>query len=69
MLPLTRLLTEDPERTVGEVMDTGVDGIPPATPATEVATLFQDRDLVSAAVVSRRRHGCSAASPSTTSST
>jgi magnesium transporter len=51
-LPLTRLLTEDPERTVGEVMDTEVDGIPPATAATEVASLFQDRDLVSAAVVS-----------------
>jgi magnesium transporter len=33
-------------------MDTDVDGIPPATPATEVASLFQDRDLVSAAVIS-----------------
>ena len=52
VLHLTRLLTEDPERTVGEVMDTDVDGIPPATPATEVASLFQDRDLVSAAVIS-----------------
>jgi magnesium transporter len=51
LLPLTRLLTEDPERTVGEVMDTGVDGIPPDTPASEVASLFQDRDLVSAAVI------------------
>ena len=51
VLALTRLLTEDPERTVGEVMDTDVAGIPPAMPATEVAGLFQDRDLVSAAVV------------------
>lgn len=51
LLPLTRLLTEDPERTVGEVMDTGVEGIPPDTPASEVASLFQDRDLVSAAVI------------------
>lgn len=51
VLPLTRLLTEDPERTVGEVMDTGIEGIPPDTPATEVASLFQDRDLVSAAVI------------------
>ena len=50
-LAITRLLTEDPERTVGEVMDTDVAGIPPAMPATEVAGLFQDRDLVSAAVV------------------
>jgi magnesium transporter len=52
VLPVTRLLIEDPERTVGEVMDTEVDGIPPATPATEVASLFQDRDLLSAPVVS-----------------
>ncbi len=51
VLHVTRLLTEDPERTVGEVMDTGVAGIPPATAATDVASLFQDRDLVSAAVV------------------
>ena len=50
-LAITRLLTEDPERTVGEVMDTDVAGIPPGMPATEVAGLFQDRDLVSAAVV------------------
>jgi magnesium transporter len=51
VLHLSRLLTEDPERTVGEVMDTDVEGIAPGTPATEVASLFQDRDLVSAAVV------------------
>jgi magnesium transporter len=52
VLHVTRLLTADPERTVGEVMDTEVEGIAPETPASEVATLFQDRDLVSAAVVS-----------------
>jgi magnesium transporter len=51
VLHLSRLLTEDPERTVGEVMDTDVEGIAPGTPATDVASLFQDRDLVSAAVV------------------
>jgi magnesium transporter len=50
-LDLTRLLTEDPERTVGEVMNTGVPAISPDTPATEVAGLFEDRDLLSAAVV------------------
>ena len=49
---ITRLLTEDPEKTVGEVMDSAVEGIAPETPAREVAKLFQDRDLVSAAVVS-----------------
>jgi magnesium transporter len=50
-LDITRLLTDDPERTVGEVMDSSVAGIPPETPAREVAKLFEDRDLVSAAVV------------------
>ena len=50
-LDLTRLLTEDPERTVGEVMDAAVPAIAPETPATEVAGLFEDRDLLSAAVV------------------
>ena len=50
-LDLARLLTEDPERTVGEVMNTAVPAIAPETPATEVAGLFEDRDLLSAAVV------------------
>jgi magnesium transporter len=50
-LDLTRLLTEDPERTVGEVMNTAVPAISPETPANEVAGLFEDRDLLSAAVV------------------
>jgi magnesium transporter len=52
-LDITRLLTVDPEKTVGEVMDSAVEGIGPETPAREVAQLFEDRDLVSAAVVSR----------------
>jgi magnesium transporter len=51
-LDLTRLLTEDPDRTVGEVMDAETEAIPPETPATRVASLFQDRDLLSAPVVS-----------------
>src|ERR1044072_5183722 len=51
-LDITRLLTEEPERTVGEIMS-GLDGIAPETPAREVAKLFEDRDLVSAPVVSR----------------
>jgi magnesium transporter len=50
-LDITRLLTEDPEATVGEVMDSSVEGISPGTPALEVAKLFEDHDLVSAAVV------------------
>ncbi len=55
VLGVTRLLTEDPERTVAEVMDTAVEGMPPDLPATQVASLFQDRDLVSAAVVAPDR--------------
>ncbi len=51
-LHVTRLLTEDPERTVGEVMNTEVSGIAPETPAGQVASLFQVHDLLSAAVVS-----------------
>jgi magnesium transporter len=51
-LQVTRLLTEDPERTVGEVMNTELPGIAPETPAGQVASLFQDHDLLSAAVVS-----------------
>lgn len=50
-IDITRLLTEDPEKTVGELMDSAVEGITPDTPAQEVAKLFADRDLVSAAVV------------------
>ena len=50
-LDITRLLTEDPEKTVGEVMDSTVEGIAPETPARDVAKLFEDRDLVSAAVI------------------
>jgi magnesium transporter len=51
-IDLTKLLTEDPEKTVGELMDSTVEGISPDTPARDVAKLFEDRDLVSAAVVS-----------------
>jgi magnesium transporter len=50
-LDITRLLTEDPERTVGELMSS-IEGIAPETPARDVAKLFEDRDLVSAPVVS-----------------
>jgi magnesium transporter len=48
---LTRLLTEDVEQPVGEILDNEAPRIAPDTNATEVARLFQDRDLVSAAVV------------------
>jgi len=51
-VPLTRIITGDPEDTVGESLDTEAPRIEPETAAHEVAQLFQDRDLVSAAVVS-----------------
>jgi len=50
-LALTRLLTEDPEKPVGDLIDPEAPRIAPVTPAHDVARLFQDRDLVSAAVV------------------
>ena len=50
-LDITRLLTDDPDRVVAEVMDSSVAGISAETSATEVTKLFEDRDLVSAAVV------------------
>jgi magnesium transporter len=48
---LTRLLTEDPEKPVGDILDSEAPRIAPDLQASEVARLFQDRDLVSAAVV------------------
>ena len=51
-LPLTRLLTADPERVVSGEMDPAVTPIPPEMAAAEVAALFESRDLLSAAVVS-----------------
>ena len=50
-LDVTRLLTEDPERLVAEMLDTSIAGIPAAASASHVATLFRTRDLTSAAVI------------------
>ncbi|MGY0217261.1 magnesium transporter [Endozoicomonadaceae bacterium StTr2] len=50
-LPLTRLLTTDPSITVREVMSTDLDVIPADMPDTQVAQLFERKDLVSAPVV------------------
>lgn len=51
VLPLTDLLTKEPDLTVAEVMNSKLEGIAAATPAREVANLFERRDLVSAPVV------------------
>ena len=50
-IALTSLITGDPEAMVGDNLDAEAPRIDPATPAHEVSQLFQDRDLVSAAVV------------------
>ncbi len=51
LLPLSTLLTNDPEASVAEVMDRDVEGIPAAMKSADVARLFQDRNLVSAPVI------------------
>jgi magnesium transporter len=51
VLFVTRLLTNEDDLTVGEVMETEPAGIPAERPAVEVARLFANRDLMSAPVV------------------
>jgi len=50
-VPLTYLLTRDLEATIGELLSQDVEPIPAGMPNTEVAALFEYRDLVSAPVV------------------
>ncbi len=50
-LYITRLITAEPEQTVGEIMDTDVPAIGATATAAEVVTLFDNHDLVSAAVI------------------
>jgi magnesium transporter len=50
-LTLSRLLTNDPDLTVAEVMDTETKPIPAETSDKEVVRFFENRDLLSAAVV------------------
>lgn len=51
MLSLTDLLTRDPRENVSDVMNRDIEGIPADTPETEVAKLFEHRDLITAPVV------------------
>ena len=51
VLPLTTLLTKDPELTVGDVLSRHIEPIPAHTEDDEVARIFQDHDLLSAPVV------------------
>ena len=51
LLPLSTLLTSDPDASVAEVMDRDVEGILATMMSADVARLFQDHDLVSAPVI------------------
>lgn len=51
VLPLSALFINDPERTVGECMNSTIEPIPATQPSSEVAKLFEQRDFVSAPVV------------------
>jgi len=50
-LPITKMLVSNPATTVREVMDTDVEPIPVSLSDTQVATLFERYDLISAPVV------------------
>lgn len=50
-LPLATLLTRDPSLTVREVADYSIEAIDAETPASDVARIFENHDLVSAPVV------------------
>lgn len=51
LVPLTTILTKEPEATVAEVMTSEIEAIAATASADEVATIFEDLDLISAAVV------------------
>jgi magnesium transporter len=51
VLPLSALLTNDPDLLVADVMNSNIAGIPAEMPDAEVAKLFENHDLVSAAVI------------------
>lgn len=56
VLLLTRLLTQDPNLSVAEVMSTDDDPIPAHAPSEKVVREFEDRDLLSAAVTDTDNH-------------
>jgi magnesium transporter len=55
-LPLEALLIRDPSLTVAEVMDTAAIAVNVLTPLSEVASLFERRDLAYLPVVDDARH-------------
>lgn len=55
-LYVSRLLTNDPAKTVAEVMSRDIQPITVHTPSEEVARVFENRDLFSAPVVNESNH-------------
>ncbi|WP_415882018.1 magnesium transporter [Neptuniibacter sp. QD34_54] len=51
LLPLTKLLVSDPSITIREIMNTDIEPINADMPDDQVASLFEEHDLVSAPVV------------------
>lgn len=56
LLPLSLILTNDPQLFVNELMLTNIEGINANKHAREVASLFEHRDLITAAVVDDDDH-------------
>jgi len=55
LLPLNMVLTKDPAFTVAELIDQAAESILVTTSVTEVARMFEQRDLVSAPVVDEKQ--------------
>lgn len=53
LVPLTALLTRDPQLMISEILNKDFEAIPADMHDREVATLFQQRDLISAPVVGK----------------
>jgi magnesium transporter len=56
LVPLTHLLTRDPDSTIAEITGHDIQAIAATTPAREVANLFEQRDLISAPVIDGQGH-------------
>ncbi len=56
LLPLSLILTSDPELLVNELMVTNIDGIHAHKHARDVANLFEHRDLITAPVIDDENH-------------
>ncbi len=55
MLPFVTILTSNPEAKVSDVMNTEIEAVPTDMPASEVAKLFEQRDLYSVAVIDEEK--------------